>query len=794
MADDQTTAAPSLDLSALTPEMINGLFARATQPLPNIQPDQTPVDHSGFWGGLRHGISLLGEFAGSPGPETLKTLSPAEREQAGFQALSRFGTGLMAASHYVPGQTFGSNLAQGFQAAEHGYDTTARQAAGLLGAQQAYAIQNQQGDLAKLKEVLPLLQLKAQTQAADVARRIAAGGVAPPNVGDVGADTYVGAIGGHEGTGQNPRSSAAGVGQFLDSTWNDFATANPQYFAGMSPDQILAAKKDPAFGAKVGPIAIEWLAKQNADELQRKGVTPSGPLLGIAHYLGAGAAGAIAGAPDNAPISAYVVPAAVKSNPELANMTVGQMKARYANTPPPSFMKPAVAPGQASAPGAGAGAGARPALPPPEAPIAPGAGGTQTAGPAAPTGSVIPPSPPGSAADVEAIKAGMIGAGADPTTLAPGSGSTPAPMPGAVVTAQATPPIVSPYGPDWKPTEIPIPNLPRYDPNLTPAQNASFDRQRQEAGLGLPGEVPAKLAAVEKARADAIAAKQKDAADAADVFRKEQAESQRGIAQHLWDQQQKQDDAKQKLANDIALEQERGSQSRLSTAAGAVVESNKIVRDMLAKDSVTAAGKVQNLEGLLALSDNVGDKNTTLQSLANVKYGGTSLLNHLANFGIVPKGDAGPIQMLQSGISGAITELRSGIQMGQLSDRDLTFIESMGPSLYEDQATRTAVIKYLQQAARAKMKLNTIYNEEMTRPNTSSADALERARDIMEKKYPIVPQMPADLYAHRRDPNPEWSGKVAEWADNYNVKSRTLYRAPGGGLKLVPDPQAPGGE
>ncbi len=108
------------------------------------------------------------------------------------------------------------------------------------------------------------------------------------------------------------------------------------------------------------------------------------------------------------------------------------------------------APGQASAPamapvgtqpantpvtippatGAGVGAGTRPALPPPEAPITPGAGGAQTAGPAAPTATVIPPSPPGSAADVEAIKAGMIGAGADPTTLAPGPGSALAPMPG----------------------------------------------------------------------------------------------------------------------------------------------------------------------------------------------------------------------------------------------------------------------------------------------------------------------------------------------------------------------------
>ena len=74
------TAAPDV---SLTPEQLSKYIAmlHLGQGLPNVQPDQTPVDTSGFWGGLRHGISLLGEAAGSPGPETLKALSPKEREQ-----------------------------------------------------------------------------------------------------------------------------------------------------------------------------------------------------------------------------------------------------------------------------------------------------------------------------------------------------------------------------------------------------------------------------------------------------------------------------------------------------------------------------------------------------------------------------------------------------------------------------------------------------------------------------------------------------------------------------------------
>ena len=524
MADDPTpvTVAPTPDLSGLSSDELSKLLAslHLGQGLPNIQPDTTPVDTSGFWGGLRHGISLLGEAAGSPGPETLKALSPAEREQAGFQSLSRFGTGLMAASHYVPGQTLGSNLAQGFQAAEHGYDQTARQAMGMLAAKQGYAVQSQQADLERLRAALPLLTLQSQLAGSGNTQRL----LTSPNTSIGGDGTYVGAIGGHEGTGQNPNSSAVGVGQFLDSTWGDFIKENPQYFAGMTPEQAMAARKDPAFGAKVGPVAIEWLAKQNADALTKAGVPPSGPVLGIAHYLGAGAAANIAKAPDGAMVSSFVPAAAVAANPELKTMTVGQMKARYANTPNPSFMSaPSPAPGQAgtptpanlapSAPGAKtqippptvaapgmptvaptvAPAG-RATLPPPEPPMA---GTAQTAGPGVPTGTAIPPSPPGSPGTVASIISGMVGAGADPTTLAPGPGSAPAAQPGAVVTAQAgattptapqMPPIKAGEGliqhpgtyQEYRSREfVPPPATEDFNPNLSPARQAQFTALQQ---------------------------------------------------------------------------------------------------------------------------------------------------------------------------------------------------------------------------------------------------------------------------------------------------------------------------
>lgn len=157
----------------------------------------------------------------------------------------------------------------------------------------------------------------------------ATGGVTTPTSG-----SYEGAIGGHEGTGRNPRSTAYGTGQFLESTWLNFAAENPEMFPGMSQQQILAARSNPA----LGNTAINWLAQKNAQDLQAAGVAPSGQSLGIAHYLGSGAAAKIMQAGDAEPVRSYVSEAAVRANPELANMTVGQMRARYAGTPNPSFM------------------------------------------------------------------------------------------------------------------------------------------------------------------------------------------------------------------------------------------------------------------------------------------------------------------------------------------------------------------------------------------------------------------------------------------------------------------------
>ena len=284
----------------------------------------------------------------------------------------------MGGSGYYPGKPMFGGLAQGFEGAERSERGTEQADAAYLAAQQQYAAGQQQQYLERLKVALPLLRAGAAGnipntllgQGAVPGTGSGAGGPAP------GGGTYESAIGGIEGSGKNPRSSASGAGQFLDSTWQDFAAANPDLFKGMSPAQVMAAKSDPGLGAK----AITWLAQRNAPLLVSAGAPATGQSLGLAHYIGPGPAASVMAAPDNTPVRGFVSPEAVKANPELATMTAGQLKQRYAGVPNPGFLTPPSV--QVAGPGAPTGG---PAAAP--APIAPAPGQTP---PAASTATPAP--------------------------------------------------------------------------------------------------------------------------------------------------------------------------------------------------------------------------------------------------------------------------------------------------------------------------------------------------------------------------------------------------------------------
>jgi hypothetical protein len=315
--------------------------------------------------------SLLGEaLAGGAGPG----LTDAQAEMAGSRALLNFGINMLAASgpSYMR-KSFGQVMAAGLGGAQEGEISYENQIAAWQQQQMKNAMELQQMRLGALKEAIPLLQLQALHS---VPSSLAGGAPAGP-----GGD-YASAIAAKEGLGKNPNSSAFGVGQFLGSldkngqltgTWGDFAKANPSLFPNMTPQQILDARSDP----KIGNAAINWLANQNAGQLTSSGIPVSGQSLGMSHYVGPGAVAKMWAAPDSDPVSKYVSADALAANAELRNMTVGQLKGRYATMPTPSFGTAAATPA-----GAPAAAAVKPAMQ---------VGGIPPAPPGGPAGAVTGP-------------------------------------------------------------------------------------------------------------------------------------------------------------------------------------------------------------------------------------------------------------------------------------------------------------------------------------------------------------------------------------------------------------------
>lgn len=258
--------------------------------------------------------------------------------------------------------------------------------------------------------------------------------------------SYEGTIQAHEGLTADATNPTT-VGGFRPSTWMSFAAANPSLFAGMTQQQIMAARSDPALNRQ----GVTWLAQQNAGQLSKSGVKPSGPALGVAHYVGAGAAASIMQAPDNAPVADFVDPAALQANPELRTMTVGQMKQRYAGVPDPAFL--------------GGGGGGQPPAPYRVTSNAPVAPPTSAAPPGDDTFFPAAPSPP-------AVHT-------SPTLRGPGSPVPPA-QPAAATPAA---PVVAPPAPAVTPQAPPM--RPGFSAPAGYGQSVEADQKAYQADAGL---------------------------------------------------------------------------------------------------------------------------------------------------------------------------------------------------------------------------------------------------------------------------------------------------------------------
>ena len=169
------------------------------------------------------------------------------------------------------------------------------------------------------------------------------GGVMEPEEFQRGGG-YMDFMQGREGTGKNPRSSAQGQGQFIDSTFVDtYRKVFPDRARSMSRDQILAQRGTKVDGIPVEQPMLEAFTAGNRQRLQDAGFAPTKGNTYLSHFLGAdGAIDVLSASPDT-PVSEILSPKAIKANPEVfaKAKTAGDLiKWAGGNMMEPARMKP----------------------------------------------------------------------------------------------------------------------------------------------------------------------------------------------------------------------------------------------------------------------------------------------------------------------------------------------------------------------------------------------------------------------------------------------------------------------
>ena len=112
-------------------------------------------------------------------------------------------------------------------------------------------------------------------------------------------------------TAKNPLSSATGLHQFTQGTWNKMIqTYRPDLLEGRTKKEVLALRTDPELSTEMATN----LARENADYLESRGLPVNEGSLYLSHFLGAGAAADVLRAAPDTPISNLVGEDAIKAN------------------------------------------------------------------------------------------------------------------------------------------------------------------------------------------------------------------------------------------------------------------------------------------------------------------------------------------------------------------------------------------------------------------------------------------------------------------------------------------------
>lgn len=135
-------------------------------------------------------------------------------------------------------------------------------------------------------------------------------------------DQIIAAESGGNPFARNPRSSATGPGQFINSTWlNLVSKYRPDLAAGKSSEEILALRTDPVLSKAM----VDAYSSENGKFLSGAGFEVNPGNTYLAHFAGPQGAVNLLRADPTAHAGTILGDAVVKANPFLANMSAGDL-------------------------------------------------------------------------------------------------------------------------------------------------------------------------------------------------------------------------------------------------------------------------------------------------------------------------------------------------------------------------------------------------------------------------------------------------------------------------------------